>query len=94
MGTHGPAMVAGRWRLSEDVPELGQALSGRVSPDGILPLDQALQIKAAEFWLKLGEADQALRELESLPQSLWNYPAAIKARVAAVHILREKESGI
>jgi hypothetical protein len=28
------------------------------------PPNDALQIKAAEYWLKLGEADQALRELE------------------------------
>ena len=28
------------------------------------PPNDALQLKAAEYWLKLGEADQALRELE------------------------------
>ena len=53
-----------------------------------LPIDEALQIKAAELWLKLGEADQALRELENLPQEIWNHPHAIKTRIAAVHALR------
>jgi hypothetical protein len=35
------------------------------------PLKNSLQIKAAEYWLKLGEADQALRELEALPSRSW-----------------------
>ena len=37
------------------------------SEEKTLPIKDALQIKAAEYWLKLGEADQALRELEALP---------------------------
>jgi hypothetical protein len=56
-------------------------------PDEVLPIDEALQIKAAEYWLKLGEADQALRELESLPQRTWNNPAAVKVRVSAIGAL-------
>ena len=28
-----------------------------------LPTEDALRVKAAEFWLKLGEVDEALREL-------------------------------
>jgi hypothetical protein len=35
-----------------------------------LPLEHSLQIKAAEYWLKLGEADQALKELEVLPSKI------------------------
>jgi hypothetical protein len=38
----------------------------------------------------LGEADQALRELESLPQKTWKNRAAIKIRVAAMGMLRER----
>jgi hypothetical protein len=34
-----------------------------------MPINDSLQIKAAEFWLKLGEADQALKELEGLPKN-------------------------
>ncbi len=55
-----------------------------------LPTSQAVRVKSAEFWLKLGEADQALRELEALPGSHWNHPAAIKTRVAALGALREQ----
>jgi hypothetical protein len=34
-----------------------------------LLLSHAIRVKSAEYWLMLGEADQALRELEALPQS-------------------------
>jgi hypothetical protein len=53
-----------------------------------LRISDALQIKAAEYWLKLGEADQALRELENLPQNTWKNRAAIKIRIAAIGMLR------
>ena len=55
----------------------------------ILPINDAVQIKAAEYWLKLGKADQALKQLEALPHDAWNHPWAAKARVAAVGALRE-----
>lgn len=55
-----------------------------------LPINDALQIKAAEYWLKLGEADQAIRELEHLPQNTWRNRAAIKIRIAAIGMLRER----
>ena len=54
-----------------------------------LPISDALQIKGAEYWLKLGEADEALRELERLPGLTWKHPAALKARIAALGMLRE-----
>ena len=54
-----------------------------------LPISDALRIKGAEYWLKLGEADEALRELERLPGLTWKHPAALKARIAALGMLRE-----
>ena len=42
-----------------------------------LPLKASLQIKAAEYWLKLGEADQALRELEAPRSRIWTCAWAI-----------------
>jgi len=56
-----------------------------------LPLKASLQIKAAEYWLKMGEADQALRELEALPSRFWNHRWALKTRIAAMGILRERD---
>jgi hypothetical protein len=55
-----------------------------------LPINDALQIKAAGYWLKLGQADQALRELEQLPEKTWMNSAAVKLRVTAIGMLRER----
>ena len=55
-----------------------------------LPMQDSLQIKAAEYWLKLGEADQALRELEALPSRIWNHRWVLKTRIAAMGALRER----
>jgi hypothetical protein len=53
-----------------------------------LPINDALPIKSAEYWLKLGEADQALRELEALPSRIWTHRWALKTRIAAMGALR------
>jgi hypothetical protein len=53
----------------------------------VLPINDAIQIKAAEYWLKLGEADQALRELEALPSRSWKSGWALKTRIAAMGAL-------
>lgn len=53
-----------------------------------LSLSQALRIRSAHYWLELGEADQALRELEALPSGAWNHPLAVMARVAALPAAR------
>jgi hypothetical protein len=54
------------------------------------PIKDSLQIKAAEYWLQLGEADQALRELEALPARIWKCGWALKVRIAAIGALRER----
>ena len=56
-----------------------------------LTIQDALQIKAAEYWLKLGEPDQALRERESLPAKIWKCGWALKTRIAAMGALRERD---
>jgi hypothetical protein len=55
-----------------------------------LPIYDALQIQAAEYWLKLGEADLALKELEALPSRTWKCGWALKTRIAAMGVLRER----
>ena len=55
-----------------------------------LTIQDSLQIKAAEYWLKLGEADQALKELEALPSRNWKCGWALKTRIAAMGVLRER----
>jgi hypothetical protein len=59
-------------------------------PNEVPPINHALQIKAAEYWLKLGEADQALRELENLPSDFWKSGWAVRTRIAAMGVLRQR----
>jgi hypothetical protein len=60
-------------------------------PKEVLPINDAIQIKAAEYWLKLGEANQALRELEALPSRSWTHGWALKTRIAALRVLRGRD---
>jgi hypothetical protein len=55
-----------------------------------LSMSHALRIKSANFWLELGEADQALQELKALPSSAWSHPLAVKARMAVLRVARER----
>ena len=55
-----------------------------------LPIRDSLLIKAAEYWLRLGEPDQALRELEGLSSRCWKCGWALKTRIAAMVALRER----
>ncbi len=70
-----PAQIRPRFNLKQAPPTL--------------PINDAIRIKAAEYWLSLGEADEALRELEKLPQT-WNHPSAVKVRVCALDVLGER----
>jgi hypothetical protein len=69
----------------------GVAQSGNAKP---LPIQDSFQIKAAEYWLKLGEADQALKELEALPSRSWTSGWALRSRIAAIGALRERDEAI
>ena len=68
----------------EELQAVEKTASMPPSTDVHLPLEDALQIISAEFWLKLGEAGQALVELEKLPSHTWNHPWAARARDAAI----------
>lgn len=59
-------------------------------PQELLAISEAIQIKAAEYWLNLGEADQALRELEVLPSRTWGCGWALKTRIAAIGMLKRE----
>jgi hypothetical protein len=56
-------------------------------PNEVLPIHEAIQIKAAEYWLKLEEADQALKELEKLQSRSWKCGGALRTRIAAFGVL-------
>jgi hypothetical protein len=50
-------------------------------------MNDAIQIKAAEYWLKLGEADEALRKLEKPHRRTWESASAVEIRFAALGML-------
>jgi len=77
--------VPGDYQFSLPIHQVPQPLPGNP-----LPINDGLQIRAAEYWLRLGEAVEALRELEKLPGTTWESPAAVKIRVAALGMLRPR----
>lgn len=81
-----PAKIAGMKTIDLMPAQIRPRCNLKQTPPPSLPINDAIQIKAAEYWLKLGEADEALRELEELHQT-WNSPAAIKVRIVALDVL-------
>ena len=55
-----------------------------------LSLSYALRIKSAQYWLALGEVDQALLELGALSTTASNHPLAVRARVAVLQAVRQR----
>jgi hypothetical protein len=41
-----------------------------------ISLQDAVRIKSAELWLKLGERGQAIDEMRRVPRRLWSHPCA------------------
>ncbi len=54
-----------------------------------LRLGQALRIKSGEYWLKVGQPDQAMRELRELPPAARKHPSSVKALVSATRAIRD-----
>ena len=54
-----------------------------------IALKHALRVKSAEFWLKLGQPDAALQEIESLPEKLQSHLSVLRVRLAIVRAARE-----
>lgn len=55
-----------------------------------LSMGHALRIKSAQYWLELGEVDEALLELGALSATAINHPLAVKARVAVLQAVRRR----
>jgi hypothetical protein len=68
------------------IPGVAQSVNAKP-----LTIQDSLQIKSAEYWLKLGEADQALRELKGLSSRSWKCGWALKPRIAALGVLRGRD---
>lgn len=67
-------------KLEETAPWLDQ-----------LPFHHALRVKAAEFWLKLGQPDQAIMELRRLSRTSRNHPLALKLHLRAIRAARQMD---
>jgi hypothetical protein len=81
--------------------ELVLALQKLVPPDSSseeqeakLSLDHALRVQSANYWLALGEVDEALLELGALSDAASEHPSAIKARVAVVRTIMKRNEVI
>ena len=71
-----------RFQLPQTIPETDPATRR-------FELGDELRVKSAEYWLKLGVADEALRELEALPEDTWKSSRVLKIRIAALGMLSE-----
>jgi hypothetical protein len=54
-------------------------------------LKDAVHVQGAQFWLKLGEPFEALRELEQLPRRARRHPWAVSVFVVAFGAARGAE---
>ncbi|MGH7869520.1 MAG: hypothetical protein ACREP9_18275 [Candidatus Dormibacteraceae bacterium] len=55
-------------------------------------LQHALKLKAAEFWLRLGDPAQALIEIQTLSEKLQKHPQVLKVQLTAIGAMRESTS--
>jgi hypothetical protein len=58
-----------------------------------MPLECALRVKSAEFWLKLGNPTQALKEIQNLPERMQKRPWPLKVHLAAIGAIRQSTHG-
>lgn len=71
--------------MKEDPPGI------KAAPAPELKLQEAVLVKSAELWLKLGQPTEALLELQQLPLLCRSHPWALKVmqkafRMAAKHV--------
>ena len=59
--------------------------------DGHMQLKDALCVKSAEYWLKLGQPAQALNVMGALPESVQRNSWVVKVRVAAVGAAKKQD---
>jgi hypothetical protein len=76
-------------RLSPTLSQPPEPLADPASWNHELDLDQALRIKSAEYWLKLGEPVEAMMELGTLSDSARGHSWPCKVHLAAMHATGE-----
>ena len=82
------ADIARRCQVSPPPPEQLALNLDQLTASG-LPLREAIPVRSAEFWLQLGEREQALKELQTLPeparQHAWPQRVHLQAIQATTH---------
>ncbi len=63
--------------------------SARLTGQSSLPLEQALRVKSAEYWLKLGQPVEAMAELNRLPEGARKDPWVLKVTTSAIGAARQ-----
>ena len=72
-------------RLPQAQPRPEQlALDLNQITEGGLRLHEALPVRTAEYWLQLGQPDLALKELETLSQTVRQHPWPLRVQLAAL----------
>ena len=75
-------------KLNPEQDERGPGQSTCIPPQ--LSLSHQIRIKSAEFWLRLGDPDEAVRELEALSSKSWDHSSALKVRCDALEVMGER----
>ena len=84
-------VFACRSRFKSRTNGIGKVIHPEID-SGDIPLECALRVKSAEFWLKLGDPTQALIEIQNLPERMQKHPWPIKVQLAAIGAIRESTS--
>ena len=74
------------WKLHHHAPPRPEQLDLDLDQitEGNLPLREALPVRRAEYWLQLGQPDLALKELETLPETVRRHPWPLRVQLAAL----------
>jgi len=75
-----------RYRLSTD-----HQMGNQPPQQPEVELGEALRIKSAEFWLKLGEVEQAILEIRTVPEPLQKHPSVVRLRLAIVRATSQSQ---
>ena len=76
---------ASRWHVAPvPLPEQLDLGLDQITATG-LPLREAIPVRSAEYWLRFGEPDLALKELETLPESAHQHAWPRRVHLAALN---------
>lgn len=87
--TTGQALPRRQKRPSAALRRLRQETDRAATEGASLPMQHALLVKSAEFWLKLSQPAQAFMELDRLPEDVRKHPWALRVFLSAMRLAWE-----